>query len=190
MKLKFTLLLFILTSLIGFSQNLETMKKDVQKIYDLTIEKKYDIVLESTYPKVFEIVSKDDMKKMMYELLDNDQMKISYVRVEPNFTFSEIITINNGKYCIVEHNNSFTIKFKEELGENKELILENLKQTMVDYKVTIDEKTETFILDGKAQMIAISDELTKGTWKFINYNGESPMMKQVLSEEVLTKLGL
>ena len=46
MKIKVTIL-FVLASVLGFSQTLESMKIEVQKIYDLTIEKKYDIVLES-----------------------------------------------------------------------------------------------------------------------------------------------
>lgn len=189
MKLKFTLL-FILTSLIGFSQDLETMKKDIQKIYDLTVEQNYDLLFESTYPKIFEIIPKEELKKVMKQIFDNDEMKITLEKVNPNFTFSEIYTIKNGKYCVIEHNNKMTMKFKEELGDSKNMILVSLQESMVDYTVTIDEKTETFIIDGKAKMIAISDDLTKGTWKFINYNGESPMMKQVLSDEVLTKLGL
>lgn len=189
MKIKVTIL-FLLASVFGFSQTLESMKIEVQKIYNLTIEKKYDIVLESTYPKVFEIAPKSDMIAAMNQMFDNEQMKITIEKVNPEFTFSEILSIEGAKYCIVEHKNRMTMKFKEALGENKEFILANLKENMTDYTVTLDEKTEVFTVDGKAKMIAISDKLTNGTWKYINYNGESPMMQQVLGKEVLEKLGL
>ncbi|NHM02561.1 hypothetical protein [Flavobacterium difficile] len=189
MKIKVTIL-FVLASVFGFSQTLESMKIEVQKIYNLTIEKKYDIVLESTYPKVFEIASKSDMIAVMNQMFDNEQMKITIEKVNPEFTFSEILSIKGAKYCIVEHKNRMTMKFKEALGENKEFILTNLKENMTDYTVTLDEKTEVFTVDGKAKMIAISDKLTNGTWKYINYNGESPMMQQVLGKDVLEKLGL
>lgn len=189
MKIKVTIL-FVLASIFGFSQNLESMKTEVQKIYDLTIEKKYDAVIESTYPKLFEIVPKEAMKKAMNTMLDNEQMTLTIEKVDPKFTFSEILVIDGAKYCVIEHNNKMTMKFKQELGESKDFILAGLKESMTDYNVILDEKTEIFIVDGKAKMIAISDELTKGTWKYINYNGDSPMMKKVLSKAVLEKLGL
>lgn len=166
------------------------MKIDLQKIYDLTIEKKYDIILESTYPKVFDIVPKKAMIDAMNQMFDNDQMTITIEKVNPEFTFTEIMVINGGKYCVIEHNNRMTMKFKEELGESKEFVLASLNENMTGYKVTLDEKTETFTVDGKAKMIAISDKLTNETWKYINFNGESPMMEKVLGKEVLGKLGL
>ncbi len=189
MKIKLTIL-FVLASVFGFSQSLESMKIEIQKIYDLTIEKKYDIILESTYPKLFEIVPKQAMKEAMNNMFDNEQMTLTIEKVNPAFTFSEVLVIDGAKYYIIEHNNKMTMKFKEELGDGKEFILAGLKESMTGYTVTLDEKTETFIVDGKAKMIAISDKLTNGTWKYINYNGESPMMEKVLGKEVLKQLGL
>ena len=189
MKIKVTIL-FLLASVLGFSQTLESMKVEVQKIYDLTIEKKYDIVLESTYPKIFEIVPKQAMKEAMDNMFDNEQMTLTIEKVNPDFTFAEILIIEGAKYCIIEHNNKMTMKFKEELGDSKEMFLGLVKASMKNYTVTMDEKTEIITLDGKAKMIAISDKLTNGTWKYINYNGDSPMMEKVLSKEVLKKLGL
>ena len=96
MKIKITIL-FLLAYVFSFSQTLETMKVEVQKIYDLTIEKKYDLVLESTYPKIFEIVSKQAMKEAMNKMFDNEQMTLTIEKVNPNFTFAEILIINGAK---------------------------------------------------------------------------------------------
>jgi hypothetical protein len=189
MKIKVAIL-FVLVSFFGFSQSLESMKIEVQKIYDLTIEKKFDIVLESTYPKIFEVVPKKAMKEAMNSMFDNEQMTLTIEKVNPDFTFGEILIIQGSKYCIIEHNNKMTMKFKEELGEGKEFILTSLNESMTGYKVTLNEKTEVFTVNGKAKMIAISDEFTNGSWKYVNYNGESPMMEKVLGKEVLQKLGL
>lgn len=189
MKIKF-ILLFVLTSFFGFAQDLETMKKEVQKIYDLTIEKKYDIVLESTYPKVFEIVPKKDMLEVMNQMFDNESMTITIEKVEPKFTFSELLTIDGGKYCVVEHQNKMTMKFKQDLDGNESQILEYLQASMTGYNVTFNAETKAFIVDGKAKMIAISDKLTNGTWKYLNYNADSPMMEKVLGAAVIEKLGL
>lgn len=189
MKTKFTIVL-LLVSFLGFSQTLESMKTEVQKVYDLTIAKKYDIVIESTYPKVFEIVAKKDMLEAMNQMFDNENMTLTIEKVDPKFTFSEITTIEGAKYCIVEHNNKMTMKFKQDLSDTKNDVLNYLQQSMKGYTVTLDEKSDTFIIDGKAKMIAISDKLTNGTWKYLNYNGESPMMKQVLGATVIEKLKL
>ena len=189
MKIKLTIL-FLLTSIFGFSQDLESMKIEVQKLYDLTIEKKYDAIVESTYPKVFEIIPKAQFLKIMTDALNPEGMTISIERVNPEFTFEDFIIIGESKYCIIEHNNKMTMKFKEELGDSKEMFLGLVQASMKNYTVTMNEKTEIITLDGKAKMIAISDKLTNGTWKYINYNGDSPMMEKVLSKEVLKKLGL
>ena len=189
MKIKVTIL-FLLASVLGFSQTLESMKVEVQKLYDLTIEKKYDVIVESTYPKVFEIIPKEQFLKIMTDALNPEGMTIAIEKVNPDFTFAEILIIEGAKYCIIEHNNKMTMKFKEELGDSKEMFLGLVKASMKNYTVTMDEKTEIITLDGKAKMIAISDKLTNGTWKYLNYNGESPMMEKVLSLEVLKKLGL
>lgn len=189
MKIKITIL-FLLASIFGFSQNLESMKIEVQKIYDLTIEKKYDILIESTYPKVFEIVPKKQFVELLKNALNPEGMTITLEKVNPEFTFDDFITIGEAKYCIIEHNNKMTMKFDEELGDSKEMFLGLVKASMKNYTVTIDDKTELITLDGKAKMIAISDKLTNGTWKYLNYNGESPMMEKVLGKEILEKLGL
>lgn len=189
MKIKVTIL-FLLASVLGFSQTLESMKVEVQKLYDLTIEKKYDVIVESTYPKVFEIIPKEQFLKIMTDALNPEGMTIAIEKVNPEFTFEDFIIIGESKYCIIEHNNKMSMKFDEELGDSKEMFLGLVKASMKNYTVTMDEKTEIITLDGKAKMIAISDKLTNGTWKYLNYNGESPMMEKVLSLEVLKKLGL
>lgn len=189
MKFKLAILL-LLTSFFGFSQTLESMKIEVQKIYDLTLEKKYDVIIESTYPKVFEIIPKKQFIEIMNDALNPEGMTISIEKVNPEFTFEDFIIIGEAKYCIIEHNNKMTMKFDEELGESKEMFLEFIKASMKNYTVTLDEKTQVFTLNGKAKMIAISDKSTNGTWKYLNYNGESPLMEKVLGKEVLEKLGL
>lgn len=189
MKIKVTIL-FLLASVFGFSQDLENLKQEVQKIYDLTIEKKYDAVLNYTYPKIFEIIPKKQFVELMNDALNPEGMTMTIEKVNPEFTFDDFIIIGEGKYCIIEHNNKMTMKFDEELGDSKEMFLGLVKASMKNYNVTINEKTEIITLEGKAKMIAISDKLTNGTWKYVNYNGESPMMEKVLGKEVLKKLGL
>lgn len=189
MKLKF-FLLFLLTSVVTFAQDLTSLKNDAQKVFDYTIAKNYEATLDYTYPKIFEIISREKMLEALIGMLDNETMTITIENVRPDFTFSNEIIIDNAKYYVIEHNNKMTMKFKEELGEEKDFMLEYLTQSMPNYKVSFDEKNQVFIVDGKAKIIAISDDVTKGTWKFINFNGESPMLKQVLGETVLEKLEL
>lgn len=189
MKYKF-LLLFLLTSVVTFAQDLTSLKNDAQKVFDFTIAKNYDATLDYTYPKVFDIIPREQMLEVLNNMLDNESMSITIENVRPDFTFSNELVINKAKYYVIEHNNRMIMKFKTELGEEKDAMLEYLTQSMPSYKVSFDEKTKSFIVDGKAKIIAISDEITKGTWKFLNYNGDSPMMEQVLGKEVLEKLGL
>ncbi|MES2864041.1 MAG: hypothetical protein V4666_07980 [Bacteroidota bacterium] len=189
MKIKLTILL-LLTSFLNFGQDLNEMKKDVLKMQTLTIAKKYAATLDYTHPKVFELASKEQLIEVMNNIFDNDLMTITMVDVAPNYTYSDIITASKGKYCVIEYNSEMNIEFKEDITETKEIMIESLQNNMKNYNITFDEKLNTINASGKAQIIAISDELTNGSWKFINYDEESPMMEKVLSKEILKQLGL
>lgn len=189
MKIKHLTLLLLVT-INTFSQDFNALKTDVQKMFDLTMDKNYEATFDYTYPKVFEIMPKKELLKVMNSMLDNKEMKITIEKVNPDFIFSKEYTEKKGRYYVVQHNNKMTMQFKEKLGESIDMVLEMMKESMKNYEINIDKKTEIFTLTGKAKIIAISDEFTNGTWKFINYNGDSPLINKLLSKAILTRLGL
>ncbi len=183
-------ILFLITN--SFSQSLEELKSNSQKIYEATTTLNYDQILEYTYPKVFTIIPKDKMKEALESTFKGtEEMKVKLIDVAPNFTYGEIKTIDKQKICQVNHNLSMELTFTETLEEgNAEMMIEIFKEAMETEDVTFNKEKTTFSINKVATMIAISDELTKNQWRFLNKDKENKLMKMLLNKKVLQEIGL
>jgi hypothetical protein len=89
MKKLFLILAFLATS-IGFSQTIQSLKADTQKMYEASYNMNYDEVTSFTYPKVFELIPKDKMLEILEQTFNNETMRVRLVTVDPKFVYSEI----------------------------------------------------------------------------------------------------
>jgi hypothetical protein len=82
MKLKKIALLLLLISQVTVGQDLNSLKIEAQKVYEATTILDFDQIIDGTYPKVFEIVSKEQMKQILISTFNgNDEMKIKLLNV-------------------------------------------------------------------------------------------------------------
>lgn len=193
MKKQITFLLVcILFTTISFSQDLNALKADIQKTYDATIALNYDKILDYTYPKLYKFIPRDKMKEALIATFNgNDEMKVKILAVEPNFNFGEIKTIDNQKFCLVKHNLSMELTLNEILeDEDVEMMIDLLKSAMETEDITFDKEKNTFKVSKISTMIAISDELTKNQWRFLNKDKENKLMAMLLNKKVVKELGL
>lgn len=191
MKKLFLILAFLATS-IGFSQTLQSLKADTQKMYEASYNMNYDEVTSFTYPKVFELIPKEKMLEILEQTFNNESMRVRLVTVDPKFVYSEIQKIENKNVAIVNYNNAMRIIFEQKMTEDEGTkMLENFKNSG-NYTVTKFEKERNAVyLEGPATMIAVADETTKNEWKFLNYEkGQSQMANEVLGESLISKLKL
>lgn len=191
MKKLFLILAFLATS-IGFSQTLQSLKADTQKMYEASYNMNYDEVTSFTYPKVFELIPKEKMLEILEQTFNNESMRVRLVTVDPKFVYSEIQNIENKNVAIVNYNNAMRIIFEQKMTEEEGTkMLENFKNSG-NYTVTKFEKERNAVyLEGPATMIAVADETTKNEWKFLNYEkGQSQMANEVLGESLISKLKL
>lgn len=186
------LLACILFTTISFSQDLNALKADIQKTYDATIALNYDKILDYTYPKLYKLVPRDKMKEALIATFNGtDEMKVKILAVDPNFNYGEIKTIDDQKICLVKHNLSMEITLNETLEEEDvEMMIDLLKSSMETEDITFDKKKTTFKINKIATMIAISDELTKNQWRFLNKDKENKLMAMLLNKKVVKELGL
>ena len=186
------LLACILFTTISFSQDLNALKADIQKTYDATIALNYDKILDYTYPKLYKLVPRDKMKEALIATFNGtDEMKVKILAVDPNFNYGEIKTIDDQKICLVKHNLSMEITLNETLEEEDvEMMFDLLKSSMETEDITFDKKKTTFKINKIATMIAISDELTKNQWRFLNKDKENKLMAMLLNKKVVKELGL
>ncbi|WP_291131471.1 hypothetical protein [Flavobacterium sp. UBA7682] len=192
MKLKLTVIVALLFAQITLAQDLASLKEGAQKIYLATATLDYDAILDSTYPKVFEIVSKEQMKEILIETFNgNEQMKIKLLNVAPNFEYGEIKKIGDQNFCLIDHNLEMELTLTEKIEvEEIEMMTDLMKAAMECEKVTFNQETNSFYIKKKATMIGIADAATKNQWKFINKDKENVLVNKLFSNKVVTALGM
>lgn len=172
------------------AQTIEPLKEEIEKIYQATIVLDYDAILEATYPKVFDLVSKEQMKEVLKSTFNgNEGIKVKLLPTEPEFSFGEIFKIENHFFCLVNHNLSMQLVMDEKI-EDIEMMISIFKSTLETDKVTFDQSTNTFTIHKRSTMIGIYDEFTNKTWKFLNKDKNNLLANKLLSEKVIKTLGL
>jgi hypothetical protein len=191
MKKLFLILAFLATS-IGFSQTIQSLKADTQKMYEASYNMNYDEVTSFTYPKVFELIPKDKMLEILEQTFNNETMRVRLVTVDPKFVYSEIQKIENKNVAIVNYNNAMRIIFEQKMTEDEGIKMsENFKNSGNYTLAKFEKERNAVYLEGPATMIAVADETTKNEWKFLNYEkGQSQMANEVLGESLISKLKL
>lgn len=189
MNFKFTLLISLL-SIIGFAQDLATLKSESQKMYDAAITLDFEKMMDFTYPKVFEISPKDELVEIMANTFENDQMSIRIEKIDPKFSFEEIKKIDKHVFCKFSHDNKMKLTFKNDISGSEEMIVDMLKENTGATDVTYNEKTKSFYATLHVTVLAVADELTKNNWKFITLEKDKGILNMMFSEEIIKQLGL
>lgn len=191
MKLKKIAFLLLLISQLTVAQDLNSLKVEAQKLFDATKTMDYDKIIDGTYPKVFEMVPKQQMKQILISTFNgNDEMKISLLDIEPDFKFGEIKKIDNQTFCLIDHNFAMELTIKEKIEDDDEaqMMIDIFKEAMETEKVTFNKEKNSFTITKVSTMIAIFDDATKNTWKFLNKDKENALAKNLFSKKVLKAL--
>jgi hypothetical protein len=180
---------FLFQTITILAQDMASLKTEALKSYKASVNMNFDAIFETTYPKVFDIVSQDQMKEMFGQMMENEQFSIKLVEVEPNFSFGEIKKIEGKSFCMVNYNNVMTMKFKQPM-DDAESMTDIFKSSMEADKVTYDKATNTFRIEMRSTLIAVADDLTKNKWKFLNKDKENLMFSMLFDEKIVKALGL
>ena len=190
MKIKILFFAFFLFQTITIlAQDMASLKTEALKSYKASVNMNFEAIFETTYPKVFDIVSQDQMKAMFGQMMENEQFSIKLVEVEPNFSFGEIKKIEGKSFCMISYNNVMTMKFKEPM-DDAESMIDIFKSSMEAEKVTYDKLTNTFRIEMRSTLIAVADDLTKNQWKFLNKDKENKMFSMLFDAKIVKALGL
>lgn len=177
-------LIFVLS--IGNSQG----KKDILPISKNIIKEalagNYETVFNHTYPKVFDLVTREQMTQVIKSTLKNDIFEITFNNIDNDIKIDDIKIINEHKYALVSYKNSMSLKFFEEENLDTELMLNIFKAKYPNSQISYNKKNKTFTIDMTSKMLAISDELTHGEWKLLNVNqSDKNMIQLILDKEVI-----
>ncbi|AWA29999.1 hypothetical protein HYN48_07870 [Flavobacterium magnum] len=189
MKKILALLLFITVST-GFSQTLDGLKAQTQKMYKSSIDMNFDAIMDLTYPKVFDIVDRETLSGMMKGMFDNEQMAITLSDMKPVFTYTDVKEIDGKKFSVIKYRNGMKMTLKGDVTDGMVSTMEQgLKSAPQFDKVNYDKATKTFTLEGPAVMIGVADDTTKNEWTFVNYDNEQ-LFNMIFDEKIKTALGL
>ena len=182
--------LFFFCAMALQAQDMKALQTDALRMYKNTTAGKYEALLADTYPKIFELVPKEKMLEVLKSTLKGNGYVHDILDTPPNFKFNDIKTVNGGYYTVIDHDLLIKMTFTEPLKgiEAKEMI-KNLKASMKTEDVTFSPNFNSFTIKKRGDILAISNSVTGGKWKFLNRTSPA-MMKKVLGEEVCKALNI
>ena len=189
MKIKVTVL-FILASIFGFSQDIKSMKVEVAKMYEANVKLNSDEIVDFLYPKMFDFVTKEEFKNLLDQSFNNEDFTIEFQNINPNFINSEIKKIDNKSFILLQYDYSYLLKFKKDISENATEMIEVSKKSIGANEGSYDRESNTIKIKKRQYALAIADELTNFKWKFIYLEKDQTVLRTVIDETILKKLGL
>lgn len=150
----------------------------------------YDAILDMTHPKVFELVSKEQMKTLIVSMFEgNDEFSVEIPKTIPKYKVSKVFEgeENNLEYAFVSYDMNMKMAFKNEEfdDEDKEMMVNLMKVQGMDVDFVSNSSMNVLMRDRVT--IILKEDATKGKWVMINYDPDSPLTYQLLSTDLLEK---
>lgn len=183
MKKLLTLTVFLASISLCFSQTVETkLKNDFEQIISFTKNNEMQKVIEMTYPRFVDLLPEGGMAALTSSVLDGMGIKTMYEDVPINLRTSPILELNKATICMAEYDANSVLEFTD-----KSMADMFTTFSPEGYKVEKigDNKVR---MTGKGYLLAIKDEYTKGTWKYLNYDESiinSNVSDNFLSNEIV-----
>ncbi len=191
MKIKIISFFLLITS-INYSQNIEQLKIDTEKMYEAMYNLDFDTVLNYSDPKLFETVTREQMVIVLNQFYENTLMRTRLVYPKVDFTFGEFQVIDGKTYCVIQYHNALRMTFEKQLPLEEAKTIKKGMQSIKEYEKVIYEKSRnSFLVEGKATLVAVTDSKSNNEWKFIDCSrSQAQLAYLILGENVIAKLGL
>jgi len=176
---KLILILFIALTRTSFAQDAQVIKRDFETIIQHTRQLEIDKILDMTYPTIFNIMPKAQMSALAKGMMDAMGIKTVYEQVPLELVMSPLKKISTGSVSLSKYNQSMIVEFS-----NPDLIDIFVKTKLKD---NVIEKLgpNKVRIKGKSYLLAIKDDKTANTWKYLRYDEEDTEVNaSVLSKEI------
>jgi hypothetical protein len=188
MKNTLFLLLLFSISFLAKAQTLDQLQSEAVKLYDATYNMDIDYMVSKTYPKLFNLISKEDMEHEIDNAFQNEVMRTRLVFPKTTFIYSDVKTIAGKKFCVITYKNTLRMTYEEKLTpEMANMTLTVLRENLKNKKVSFESPRNSFYIEGNDTLIAIADTLTNHQWTFINYDEATSSILSSLFEETVIK---
>lgn len=188
-KLFLSFLLICSVFMMAQSADEKKILEDSQSFMTLLENKDYDRMLDMTHPGIFEKMDKNTLSNSFKAMLEgNDEFKIEIINADKNaFSVSQIFkTGDDVKYAFVTYPMKMKMSFlKEKFDEDKKkMMLEMMEMQGMKAQFINDSALE---MSKESMIIALNDKVTKGSWKYLNYDEANPLYVSVVPAEIMTK---
>jgi uncharacterized phage-like protein YoqJ len=193
MKIKFLLILFLLTGSLGFAQNTMQLMSNIKKLYTANYEMDFETIVSLSYPRIVETLGKEKLLSELDNCFQNEEYRYRYQLAMVPFITHETQKIGTRTFCIIGCRNPVRYFFEKKLSAEevatKTTWLQGYNQTK---DVKFEPKRNSFSVRRTTTFLAIMDETTEGQWKFINLDDVNQVatIQSFFDENTKKQLGL
>lgn len=183
--------LLIILFLTGYAQQPDSsFRVRLDSFFHLNHLKDLDRVLDYTYPKLFTVVSREQMLGVMKSTFETEEMTISLDSLQVVKTWPMLST-QEGSFVQMEYSMIMRMQFRQmdstDTPEKMETISSLLTMKYGAGNARYDSLLKQIVIFNKSPLLAIKDDLSP-QWTFINYIKDDPLIQLLLSEDIIDKL--
>jgi hypothetical protein len=175
-----------------FSQTDSELKNRLKLFMEANNALNFERIMDYTYPKLFTIVTREQMIEVMNNTFNNDEIKISMDSLKVDSVYKEF-KLQANSYAKIKYSMKLVMKFKEdttatenEKNKMNESMLAAMQGQFGKANV-ITDSAGCLHIKVVTNMVAIKDEYAK-EWCFVNLKEGDPLTKELLTDELLDKL--
>ncbi|MCT4601976.1 MAG: hypothetical protein N4A59_03575 [Marinifilum sp.] len=182
----FTILCFAITSVLAQKNLKNTFEKDLISYTNAFNNKQWNLVTEMMYPRIFEMMSKDNMIMVM-EGMDNMGVKMT-TDFKSIDRISDVVESGNEKYCKIHYYGVVKVKLSGLMSQGSALVQPKFEQEFGKENVKYNEESNSFTIQAHRAMIAVADKKSSD-WKYIDINSpQAKGLQKLIPEHVKRQL--
>ena len=166
------LICFSISPTIAQKKLKQHFEKDLISYTTAFNNKQWNVVTEMMYPRVFEMMSKDNMVMVM-QGMDNMGVKMT-TDFKSIDKISDVVESGKEKYCKIYYYGVVRVKLSGLMSQGSSLVQPKFEAEFGKENVKYNEESNSFTIQAHRSMVAVADKKTDN-WKYIDIN--SPQAK-------------
>jgi hypothetical protein len=184
------ILLLTLLNQFAFAQEDSSIRSRLESFLAFTETMDVDKALDITYPRVFALVSREDMKKELKKSMNSEEVsvRLDSFRVD---TIFPVFQLDSGQYAKIFYRMNMHMKILQQAEDEEEtdpdMMVRIFEFQFGEGNVSYNKEKKEFKIRHRAALVAIRDDISP-QWTFLNLETDSPLSGILFSEKLLEKL--
>lgn len=175
----------------GYAQHPDSsFRVRLDSFFHLNHLQELDRVMDYTYPKLFTIVSREQMLGIMKNTFDNEEMTITLDSLKLTKTWPMLST-PEGSFVQMEYTMIMRMQLKQmdstDTPEKMGTVSSLMEMKYGAGNARYDSLLKQIVINVRSPLLAIKDELSP-QWTFMNFLKDEPITPMLLSRDILDKL--